>query len=119
MKNDKNIFDPAMILDNLMNDKEIVIEILEGFLIDIPKQINNLQNYLDNRDVEGVERQAHTIKGASANVGAAALQTFVYEMEKTGKAGEFESVQKEMPQLSKEFNTLKDLIEATIATWKN
>ena len=119
MGDDKNIFDPAMILDSLRDDKEIAQTILEGFIDDIAKQINVLQDYLDSKDVEGMERQAHTIKGASANIGAAALQGFAHKMEIAGKAGEFEAVQKDMPQLSREFEILKDMIESTIQEWQS
>ncbi|MEA1967574.1 MAG: Hpt domain-containing protein [Thermodesulfobacteriota bacterium] len=119
MENDPKIFDPKELLENLMDDKELVQTILEGFLMDIPEQIKTLEDYLEKKDIEGVERQAHTIKGACGNVGAAALQAIAYEMEKAGNAGDFEAVQKGMPELSSGFEILKQLIEATVEQWQS
>ena len=117
MKNKKPIFDPKIILDNLMGDKEIAKKIFEGFLWDIPTQIKALQDFLDTKKNKDIIRQAHTIKGACANVGALSLQALAFKMEKDGNAGEFEEIQKDMPTLFKKFDELKNIIEATLKEW--
>ncbi|MCK5684726.1 Hpt domain-containing protein [bacterium] len=119
MKNKKPIFDPKIILDNLMGDKEIAKKIFEGFLWDIPTQIKALQDFLDTKKNKDIIRQAHTIKGACANVGALSLHDIAFKMEKDGNVGEFEVIQKNMPSLSQGFEELKNIIEATIKEWKS
>ena len=115
---DSNIFDPKIIMENLMDDKELAGSIIEIFLLDIPVQIKNLQEYLDCSKKEDVERQAHTIKGASANVGAHGLQKLAFKMEKAGKAGDLANIQKDMPLLSTRFEELKNAMNATLDKWK-
>ncbi len=67
-----------------------------------------MQGYLEAGDAPGAERQAHTIKGASANVGGEALREAAFEMEKAGKAGDLETVRARMAELDKEFGRLKE-----------
>jgi HPt (histidine-containing phosphotransfer) domain-containing protein len=89
------------------NDEDLAREIIVGFLDDIPKQISALRGYLEAGDTIRVERQAHTIKGASASLGGEALRMVAFEMEKAGKAGELEVVGASMPELETQFDRLK------------
>ena len=63
------IFDKAGLMARLMDDKDLTKMVIEGFLKDIPLQITALKGYLDAGDTEAETKQAHIIKGASANVG--------------------------------------------------
>jgi HPt (histidine-containing phosphotransfer) domain-containing protein len=85
--------------------------VVEGFLADIPRQIEALRGYLDAGDAPGAERQAHTIKGASANVGGECLRIVAFKMEKAGKAGDLDAVKTHMPELEVQFDALKEAME--------
>jgi PAS domain S-box-containing protein len=80
------VWDRTVMLERLMGDQDLAGTIMEGFLTDIPRQIQSLKEFLEKGDVSGVERQAHTIKGAAANVGGEALREVAFVMEKTGRA---------------------------------
>ena len=56
---------------------------------------------------ERPDRQAHTIKGAAANVGGKALSAVAFEMEKAGKAGRLEEIAALMPEVERQFDLLK------------
>ena len=77
------------------------------FLEDIPKQIEVLKSCLDAGDTVGAERQAHSIKGASANVGGEALRSVALAMEKAGKTGHLELIAARLPELEVQFARLK------------
>ncbi len=101
----------------LMDDDDLARKIAEGFLEDIPRQIAALKGYLETGDVSGAERQAHTINGASANVGGEALRTVALEMEKAGKAGDLDAVKAHMAELEVQFDRLKQaMIEDLLIT---
>ena len=68
-----------------MGDTELAHVIIEGFLGDIPGQIAKLKGFVQSGDREAATRQAHTIKGASANIGAAALRQAACELEEMGQ----------------------------------
>ena len=102
------VFDRAALLERLMGDEEVAGTIVDGFLRDIPRQIQALREFLDAANAPGAERQAHTIKGASANVGGEALRAVAHEMEKAGKAGDLAAVRARMADLEAQFEALKD-----------
>jgi len=104
------VFDRAALLERLMGDEELARTILDGFLRDIPRQIQALREYLDAGNVPGAERQARAIKGASANVGGEALRAVAHEMEMAGKAGYLAAVRAHMAGLEAEFDRLKEAI---------
>ncbi|NCC66364.1 MAG: Hpt domain-containing protein [Spirochaetia bacterium] len=71
----------------MMQDAELVKAIVEGFLEDMPKQIQLLKSYAEAGDCKMLERQAHTIKGAAANMGADALRSIALKLEEDSKQG--------------------------------
>ncbi len=105
------IFDKEALIDRLMNDENLIQIVIKGFLDDIPKQIDNLRQYLDLGDVKNVERQAHTIKGAASNVGGEALRAEAFKVEKAAKAGNMEFVAEHINQLEYDFARYRDAVE--------
>jgi PAS domain S-box-containing protein len=105
------VFDRAGMLERLMNDEGLAKVITDGFLDDIPRQIEVLRGHLDAWDAPGAERLAHTIGGASSNVGGESLRALAFEMEKAGKAGDLGSVRAHMDDLAHEFLRLKEAID--------
>jgi len=78
---DSLIFDRESMLSRLMGDQELAKIILQGFLGDIPAQIEILKAHSQKGDFQVVCRQAHTIKGAAANVGGEKLREAAHKLE--------------------------------------
>ena len=91
----------------LMDDEDLGRVVVEGFLEDIPRQIVVLRGHLETGDGDGAERQAHSIKGASANVGGEALRMVAFEMEKAARAGDLSAAAKHVAELEAQFERLK------------
>jgi CheY-like chemotaxis protein/HPt (histidine-containing phosphotransfer) domain-containing protein len=102
------VFDGASLLARMMDDGGLACTVAGGFLGDIPKQILALKGFLDAGDLQGTERQVHTIKGASANLGGEALREVSFGMEKAAKAGDLITVASLLPELEKQFSRLTD-----------
>jgi CheY-like chemotaxis protein/HPt (histidine-containing phosphotransfer) domain-containing protein len=100
------IFDRAGLMARLMNDNHLARMVVESFFEDIPRQIDLLKGYLETGDDSGVEHQAHTIKGASANVGGDRLRMVAHLIEKAAKAGDLNAVRGHIPELEAQFDTL-------------
>lgn len=104
---DRNIFDKTNLLERLMGDEALAVEVIEGFLKDIPSQISDLRSAMESGDLVLVRRKAHTIKGAAANIGAVALQSaacLIEEAAETSVSGKLASL---MPTIDDHFNKLK------------
>jgi len=81
----------------------------------MPEELEALLRCLNAGDTEGVACQAHTIKGAAAQLGGERLCATAHEMEKTAKAGDLTAVQAQMPNLTNQFDQLKKAMESLLA----
>ena len=105
------VFDRAAFLARVMDDEELVREITEMFLADLPVQLESLAAAVNSGDGLLAGRQAHGIKGASANVGGEALRETAFEMEKAGRAGDLAALKTLLPQAQERFARLKEAME--------
>ncbi len=101
------VFDKAVMMARLLDDPDLARTVIEGFLLDIPRQIDTLRSYLETGDALGVERQAHTIKGAAANVSGECLRALAFEIEKAAGGGDLDDVSTRMVELEQEFERLR------------
>ena len=85
-------------------------EIIETFLQDMPHRMAALTEAEISRDAALIQRQAHTIKGAAANVGAPALRDIAFQVEEAAKHGDIENVVTLIPALEDALETLMKVI---------
>jgi CheY-like chemotaxis protein/HPt (histidine-containing phosphotransfer) domain-containing protein len=104
------VFHWSELMDRLMGDAELGQIIITGFLDDIPQQIAKLKEFVQSGDTAGATRQAHTIKGASANVGAPALRRVAAALEEMGRADDLPGIAEGVPRLEEEFQRLKSVL---------
>jgi PAS domain S-box-containing protein len=114
-----SVFAETALVDRLMGDRALAAVIVLGFLGDVPKQLDALRGFLAAGDARAVQRQAHTVKGAAATVGAEALAALALELERAGEAGNLDTVRSAVDELESQFQRLKramrssGLLEAT------
>lgn len=99
-------FDYKSFMKRVMDDKELAKIILDSFIKDIPKQIELLKNYIYENKIVEAERQAHSIKGASANIGGEQLQKVATQIEKYCKEGKIAEALQLMVQMEEKFTEL-------------
>jgi two-component system sensor histidine kinase/response regulator len=84
----EQVFEEHVLLELLGGDREAAEEIAHEFLTDLPLQVAALRAALDGGDQDAARRQAHTLKGASANVGASALRAVALRVETAAAEGD-------------------------------
>jgi HPt (histidine-containing phosphotransfer) domain-containing protein len=104
---DPAVFDRPALRDRLMNDAALVKEIIASFLEDMPRQLQTLRGHIERGDAAAAGMQAHTMKGAAANMSSPALSAVAGRMEKAGRAGSLEEIADLLPELEREFERLK------------
>jgi len=109
-----SVFNFPALMERLMDDDQLVKTIMRAFLSDIPQQIQALKGLLEIRDALGVERQAHTIKGAAANVEGSSLCAVAFKMEQASRAGDLDSVAALFGDLEMQFEQLRALMEISL-----
>jgi PAS domain S-box-containing protein len=104
------VFDEAVLLNLLGGDRESAAEIAQEFLTDVPRQVEALRAALAAGDAAQARMQAHTLKGASANVGAAALRVVASRAETAGADGDLDLLAELMPQIERQATRLQEML---------
>ncbi len=106
------VWDRADLMSRLMDDSDLMQDIIREFQADTPRQIRLLHEFVAQGDLAGAERQAHSIKGASASVGGEALRRTASEIELAARAGNRDSVQSLLAELDTQFSRLQQAMLA-------
>jgi len=102
-----SVFDRGALLERCMNDDELVREVLNIFLDNVPQRIQELQAALDAEDAPAARMAAHTIKGMAANTSAEALRKLAGEMEAAARDEDLVAVQERMANLADIFENVR------------
>ena len=73
-----------------MSGEDFINELINAFLDDAPKMIENMQAALAARDVESFRRNAHSLKSNANTFGAAELAASAKELEFMAKENNLE-----------------------------
>ena len=110
IKKKTRIFDKADLLRRVDGDEVFLAELVGLFLQDITKQLDLLGRALGDSDAALCSRQAHSIKGSSATVGADALQKVASELEMACDNGDMKGAGDLFERLKEEFAALEMML---------
>ncbi len=79
------------LLSSTDGDVDFVRELVETYLADVPVQITGIADALEADDAAALVRPAHTLKSASATVGAMRLSAVARELEMAGRSGSLDA----------------------------
>jgi HPt (histidine-containing phosphotransfer) domain-containing protein len=105
------MFDHDDLLRRMDNDDDIIVLIVEAFLEDIPARIDAIESALTSTDFNQLIREAHSIKGTAANIGAKALSQYALELEQAAKLEDNDVSQQTFETLKECFAELKIILE--------
>jgi HPt (histidine-containing phosphotransfer) domain-containing protein len=103
------VFARRDLLERLGGDEQLLAQVLEVFLSDAPLQLEALLRAVADADLAAVQRRAHGLKGAAANVGAMALRGAALELEVAADAGDHERIQRLTARIEQELTTFCEL----------
>ncbi|MDM8538293.1 response regulator, partial [Desulfobacterales bacterium HSG17] len=101
---EQQILDWAGFLERAMDDEELAREIFDEYLKEIPIKIDNINKAIDKGDALYLKREAHTLKGSSANTGAGALQDIAYKIEQSAANEDLKNAAALVLELEKSLN---------------
>jgi two-component system sensor histidine kinase/response regulator len=96
-------------------EPDILIELIELFLTDVPPQLVALKEALEAGDARSVGRVAHTLKGSSGNMGATRMTTICSELEAVGASGDLSRAPELLERLEEEFGRVRVALEVKTA----
>lgn len=106
----KEEFDPDFLTGKMMIDPETAEVILQGYFKDMANQIENLSKAINTKNWSDAARIAHSMKGASASVGAFSLKEVAATMEKAFKDGDHNLGIANFEKFKEKFDVTKQVI---------
>ncbi|MBF0231708.1 MAG: response regulator [Desulfamplus sp.] len=101
-------------ITDFMGDRELFMEAMEAFLEDLKTQVGFLYQALQDKNIEVIRIEAHSIKGGAGNVTAKNLHKIAYELEKAAKANQSDQLLSMIENLEKEVYRIEDYLKAQI-----
>ncbi len=108
------VFDKAGMTSRLM-DEELVRRVIACFGQNIPRQIKMLRGHLEAGRAPDAECVAHSIKGASANIGSEQMRRVAFELEKAAQAGDLSVAGALLAELEAQFDRLQESLRKEIS----
>ncbi len=87
----------------LDGDERMLVKIKAIFMKNIPSQVELLKAYLDADDNNATERQAHTIMGSSAMLGASVMSDEARKIEQSAIAGDMDAARLRFTRFAGEY----------------
>jgi two-component system sensor histidine kinase/response regulator len=92
----------------------LVQKVVEAYVDDVPQQLCTLRDAIAGMDAGGVRRIAHTLKSASANVGAEALAALCKALEYLGRTDTTEGAGAILVDMEQEFQAVRHSLTAML-----
>lgn len=104
-------FNPEQLLTALDGDIDVIKEITELFMSDVPPRIRELNDALRDGNREKSELLAHSLRGSSANIGAVRLEELFSDIERSAKSADLPEAAATGRKLEPEFQRLRSTME--------
>ena len=98
------VLDMSALMNQVGGDVEFCRQLAELFLKESQVQLSDLEEFMNNRDPDGVARSAHGLKGSLRSLHAATASQAALDLEQLAKTGD-------LARASEAFNTLKREVE--------
>jgi histidine phosphotransfer protein HptB len=82
---------------------DVVAEIFELFVADVPNRLGKLLQAIDTRSCDGILREAHGLKGSALGVGASRLAVLCAAIEHDARDGHLDQAVARSSELEREF----------------
>ncbi len=101
-------FDFTTILENLDGDVELLQELVSLFIEDAPNHLTALESGLRSNSNTDIQHHAHTLRGASSNVGAEQVRRMAHQLEGMGRNGDLTGAENLLTSLTEHFEAVKE-----------
>lgn len=105
------ILDLSYLIEMTGNDDALIRLILTEYLTEMSQYVERMRDPSQEQDQEFLLRAAHTVSGASANVGATRVYETAIRLEAQIKKGQLAGSRSLVMLLAQELHRVKDLVE--------
>ena len=91
----------------LGGDEDIYSELMDLFIDQSTEQIEELKEAVRNNSASSIEKIAHSIKGAAANLCVPQVQQYAFELEQIGNENDLAQAEQSLNKLINEMDRVK------------
>ncbi len=106
--------DKELLLKAFDDDWSFLQEVVEVFLSDYPRLLDELHKALQERDSDLLMRTAHSLKGMLKNFQADAAAEVAFEIETKGKSKDFDGIRNQIKTLQKHITEVDQMLRDVI-----
>jgi PAS domain S-box-containing protein len=96
------------------DDPETLNELINIYLDDTAHHMAAIESAVLKKDAELIKKEAHSMKGASANIGADRMKKYCASLEKIGASGDIEPAAGILDDLKSEFKQVKKYLKSEL-----
>jgi CheY-like chemotaxis protein len=108
-------FDWSEALKVVDGDRELLRDVVEGFLEECPQLIASIDTAIEQSDAATLRRAAHTLKGALRTLGIMGAVDFAAKLEEMGRSGALKGAEKTFSRLKKEVEAVMPHVTAFVS----
>jgi HPt (histidine-containing phosphotransfer) domain-containing protein len=94
---------------------DLLRRVIDRYCEDAPRLVASMRTAAANEDAHALQVAAHTLKSASANLGAVALAGMCKNLEMTGRSGVTSGAAEALPELEHELQRVESALQAEVA----
>ena len=102
------------LLKRVDGDMELLQDLVDVFLEDLPQRLEGLRAALDQDDLEGVHEKAHSIKGSVSNFAAAAAFEAASQVNDLARSGTRNGLKQAIDVLEQEMTRLQPALREIV-----
>lgn len=112
------VFDYDDFLERVDGDIDLLKEVIEIFLEDSPNLMTALRSAIRIGEAEAIEKAAHTLKGAAANISAKRLQQLSHAMQEMIKKSQVSQMERLFGDMETHYEVLDRVLRSHLSTEK-
>ena len=107
---DEHVFDWSLALRNVNNDSALLKDVVEAFLDECPRLMQQLREAIESSNSKVVQRTAHTMRGALRTFGGESAADYATRLEGMGRSGALDDAEISLALLEREIAALMPVL---------
>jgi HPt (histidine-containing phosphotransfer) domain-containing protein len=108
------LIDEEALLERVAGDPEFLATMVGIFAADAPTRLDAIRAGLAESDAKGVERAAHSLKGALATMAADAAAASAFRLEQLGRSGSLDGAREILAALERQVEEVTVALQALV-----
>ena len=101
------VLDEALLVSRVDRDPQLLRDLVDLFLEESPRLVEEIRGALDRKDAKAVGRGAHSLKGCTSNLAAKVASESALKLERLAHAGELARAESVLSELESQLVRLK------------